>query len=653
MSVAASEDRAFHVRADDSALLAALKTHAIPLIFCAGLWAFCHPYLGIVGDSRVYVGRILADLDPAGVGRDFMFINDGQSGFTLFPLLARPLVAHLGVGQAARLIGAIACFCWFAAALALATRFTTGRGVWLVLAMVCALPSGYGDQVFFAAEAAALPRPFAEAAVLAAIAACIARRRPLALGFVAVGLLLHPIMALPGAAVIAIMELRARTLVAAAAVLMASCVALGLAGVSVFDRLFTRVDSEWLGMLMQLSPHLFPTEWTAKNFGLLAIAATTLVIAADLVVGPLRRLFFASLIVGLAGILASTVLADFWLSLLAIQIQGWRSTWLIAVIAHFAYALCVLSLWNRESPGGQGQSRATLALLTLGNFISPDLGLALPISAVALALHFGRFANPIAPRIVFATWAATAGLTLYFYYLVLENFGRFAAAVPTTWAAAVVFGLHSDVFAIPLCAMAALWFWCAPHVRLAAFAGLVAGLGSLVLAVSLWSSRPRAALDLETLRNPPEFAEVLNKNPGEVLWVDGKSEAWHVLGRPQWLSTQQVVSIVFSRPLAMAWRERAQFLLDNRLIPSNAFEPWKLVDESVILNVTRQALDRVCARSDAPAAVIFPLEKGTPLPSNISAAVWALPHTRHVMDFNDKFVWHQIDRYAAFSCRGS
>jgi hypothetical protein len=92
-------------------------------------------------------------------------------------------------------------------------------------------------------------------------------------------------MALPGAAAIAIMELRARTLVAAAAVLMLSCIALGLAGVSVFDRLFTRVDSEWLGMLIQLSPHLFPTEWTAKDFGLLAMAGTTLVIAADLVTG--------------------------------------------------------------------------------------------------------------------------------------------------------------------------------------------------------------------------------------------------------------------------------------------------------------------------------------------------------------------------------
>ena len=118
------------------------------------------------------------------------------------------------------------------------------------------------------------------------------------------------------------------------------------------------------------------------------------------------------------------------------------------------------------------------------------------------------------------------------------------------------------------------------------------------------------------LRNPSEFAEVLNNNPGEVLWLGGKSEGWHILGRPQWLSTQQVVSIVFSRPLALVWRERARFLLENGLLASNAFEPWKLA-RSIILNVTREALDRVCARSDAPAAVIFPLEKGTQLPQNI------------------------------------
>jgi hypothetical protein len=57
----------------------------------------------------------------------------------------------------------------------------------------------------------------------------------------------------------------------------------------------------------------------------------------------MRRLFFASLIVGVAGLLASAVLGDLFLSFLAIQIQSWRSTWLMAVIAHFAYALCVVT----------------------------------------------------------------------------------------------------------------------------------------------------------------------------------------------------------------------------------------------------------------------------------------------------------------------
>jgi hypothetical protein len=627
----------------------ALAHHAVPLLFCMALWVFCHPYLGIVGDSRVYIGRILADLDPAGVGRDVMFVNDGQSGFTLFPLLARGLVAHLGAGRAAELIGAIGCFCWFAAALALAMRLNAGRGVWLILAIVCALPSSYGAQAFFAAETSALPRPFAEAAVLAALAASLGRRRALAVALMALGLLIHPIMALPGAAVLAVMELRACTIIIAGLLLIAACVALGLAGVSVFDRLFIKVDDEWLGMLLQLSPHLFTTQWTSKDFGILTIAATTLVIAADLLRGP-RRMMFGVLIAGLGGVIASAVLADFWLSLLAIQVQSWRSTWLMVVIAHYAYALCVLLLWNREFPVGRGQNRATLALLSLGCFLSPDLGLAVPISAAALTLHFGRFSKPVAPPIVFAACAAAAGLILYFYCQALENFFRFTAALPAEWTTAIVFGLHSDVFALPLCAMAILWFHVARRASVPMSVGIAAGSGALVLAVLLGASRPQAAIDLEMLRNPPEFAEILHGNPGEVLWVDGKSEGWHVLGRPQWLSTQQVVSIVFSRPLAMAWRERAQFLLDNRLIPSNAFEPWNGVEESAILNVTRQALDHVCARDDAPAAVVFPLEKGTPLPSDISAAVWNLPHIRYVMDFNSKNVWHHVDRYAAVSC---
>jgi hypothetical protein len=116
--------------------------------------------------------------------------------------------------------------------------------------------------------------------------------------------------------------------------------------------------------------------------------------------------------------------------------------------------------------------------------------------------------------------------------------------------------------------------------------GLCSGLALIVGAAPLWSSRPLAAVDMETLDPPPEFASLLDKRPGDVLWIDGKSEAWQMLRRPQWVSLSQSVSAVFSRQLGMAWRERAQFLLDNGLIVSNAFAPWKPADESVILNDT-------------------------------------------------------------------
>ena len=59
-----------------------------------------HPFGGITGDAKIYIGRALADIDPDNVGRDLMFRLDGQSGFTVFRPLARWLVAHLGLETA-------------------------------------------------------------------------------------------------------------------------------------------------------------------------------------------------------------------------------------------------------------------------------------------------------------------------------------------------------------------------------------------------------------------------------------------------------------------------------------------------------------------------------------------------------------------------
>lgn len=627
---------------------AALTPHILPLLFCAALWAACHPYLGIVGDSRIYIGRALADLDPAGIGRDMIFVNDGQFRFSLFPLLMRGLVAHFGAALASEIIAGFACLCWFAAALALARKLVTGRALWLVLAFICVLPHGYGNHMFFPAETFAVPRPFAEAAVLASFAALLGGRRLLASSFVLLGFALHPIMALPGVVVLAAMHLRDRHVAAATVGFALIAMIAGLAGVPLFDRLFVQVDTEWLDLLFKLDPYLFPTNWDLNNFAPVVAQSVTIAIAANLLPGMARRVFIASLLVGLGGILAAIVLGDVLHNLLAIQVQTWRSSWMVAVIAQYAYALCVMRLATGEMRAGQ--RRATLALLTLCWFGNLGLLLILPVAALTLILHFGRVTKPIDSRWVVPIWIGVGSLVLASYAGLLANFLHFLARMPSGAALGVAYGLRMDVVTLPIAALALAWWAARPRLHPSPALSALAMLGCSILAAAIWSSRSEAARDLETLRNPPAFAAILDGRPGEVLWVGAKSEGWQVLGRPEWGSVQQSASVVFSRQLAMLWRARAEALLDNGLIQANVFAPWQSTDTSVSPNVTGAALARICGRNDGPVAIIFPLEKNQPLPAGVTAAIWTLPHPRFLIDINEKNIWHEVDRYAAVAC---
>src|SRR3954447_18500041 len=96
-------------------------------------------------------------------------------------------------------------------------QLVKGRAVWLLLVFACVLPHAYGSQVFQTAETLAVPRAFAEAAVLLSLVALISGRPRIAIALVLVGFVPHPIMALAGAGVCALL--------------------LALLGVPLFDRL--------------------------------------------------------------------------------------------------------------------------------------------------------------------------------------------------------------------------------------------------------------------------------------------------------------------------------------------------------------------------------------------------------------------------------
>ena len=90
------------------------------------------------------MGRALADLDPAGVGRDLMFVHDGQFGFSLFRLVADAMVWGLGLALAAKSLAFLAALAWFFGIFAFAGQFAKGATVWVAVIFTALLPNAYG-----------------------------------------------------------------------------------------------------------------------------------------------------------------------------------------------------------------------------------------------------------------------------------------------------------------------------------------------------------------------------------------------------------------------------------------------------------------------------------------------------------------------------
>ena len=182
------------------ATVGAWSRRAAPWLAIAAITLLAKPYLGLHHDARIYVGRALADLDPAGVGRDLMYASDGQSGFSLFPRILPPwLMGALGLAGACTATTLAALACWTLAAGVFLENWA-GEKRHLLLAAALILPCSYGGLVFTYGEAMAAPRPFAEALVLCAFAADLGGRRWGAGTLMLAASAIHPIMALPAGA---------------------------------------------------------------------------------------------------------------------------------------------------------------------------------------------------------------------------------------------------------------------------------------------------------------------------------------------------------------------------------------------------------------------------------------------------------------------
>jgi hypothetical protein len=125
--------------------------------------------------------------------------------------------------------------------------------------------------------------------------------------------------------------------------------------------------------------------------------------------------------------------------------------------------------------------------------------------------------------------------------------------------------------------------------------------------------RPPAERMMEARRVPPDNMRLIDRRQGDVLWIGGMSEAWFILGRPQWASPLQGNPAIFSSALAAEWRNRMQVLMDLRLADQKSFASLSAPESADLPRLSQEGVRQLCARGCAPAWIIAPLEQGKEL----------------------------------------
>lgn len=610
-----------------------------------GLFLLSRPYLGIHHDGRLYVADALAKLDPVGVGRDLMFVHDGQFGFSLYtPMLAR-LIALLGLSGATMAIVLVTLTLWFAAAALLVERFLADRSPalrWAALVFVVALPGLYGPMnVIGFGEAYATPRGLVEAAGLAGMAAYLSGRRWLGLGLCVVGMLFHPIMGLCSAAAIGVaLCFEDRRWLWAGLAGVGVVMAAGLAHLPVADRLVTVMDPAWRAVVEARSPFLFPSLWPSEAWSRLAVQACTVAAAALLLQGASRRLALGALIAGLVGVAMVAVLGDRLSLVLFLQVQSWRTLQPLAVLALACLALLSAELPRRGPAGLLALAPMGLAWMVrdvgaFGLLVAP---VGLLLAAVGDRARFGRpdLISAAAVGLIAATVVGCAALT---GSGLINEFARTGAySQNAVW--------FSDFPALIIAVCLGVWLargWTSPPATVRVVGVLVIGL----LAVLLWDDRSAYVRVRDAGRDPALVAMTASR-PGAVLWLSGDVEPWLLMGRPNWFSPVQSAGVVFSEPLALELWRRAERLEKARLMGRDSIRPLTVAAS----RAPPPRLDKVrafCVAPDAPAWIIWPRWSDQALSPGLAARDWTPKASFHA-DLDG----HRLtaERYAVIPCAG-
>ena len=543
-------------RSSHQVVLAAAFTLASAL-----LWLLMHRYRGIDNDAQVYAFQALARLHPD-LLTDLYLQNDSQDRYTVFSPIYAWFIRLFGLDRASLYLTIFFIASFLVSAWVVAYRVVGRNLSWLAICALIIIPGAYGGAgVFHYSDNYLTARLCAQGLIASALAChfCGSRGFSALLAFAA--MLVHPLMALPGALLLLSLSapIRLSLLGAILGVLAALAIALLSANVAAFARQLPTMDTAWLAVVHERSHFLFLQYWKLSDWNVNAKPFIGLSISALVLDAPARRFAVAAIIVGGAGIVVALVPSYVAPVAILVEGQAWRWVWVTVFVCVLLLAPTAVELWRDKRVGPLGA-----VLLVLAWTFAPVDGTQCLL--VALALWLGRFY--VTDRTAgYLRWAALAVGIAALSWTVANSWTTLTTLPPDSGHEPVlltrlrnVFGLETSV----VLTMGLLWHWlntCRSEYRLALAAGALLA-GCVYVAPKSFNEMFRGPTGSE-LEQFSEWRDAIP--PASTVLIADKydpgSFVWFTLLRPNYLAINQSAGVVFSRATALEVQRRSEILL--------------------------------------------------------------------------------------------
>lgn len=304
------------------------------------LFILNRPYYGIIHDSRLYTIEALKIISGQNYVNDFYFLNSYQGKYSIASLIYAKYIEIFGLPKANLFLLIASQTLWLAGAYLTTGVFFRGFNHFSALALLVSFPSYYGGFAIFSfCERFYTPRLTAEALVIFSLYFITKRNWAMCLLCTILGFLLHPLMSIPGIVVLILIALRNHNKFLWALIPAGLCIiALGTFGSEPFSNIFNSMDGNWLDAAQERSRHIFITMWPAKDLVLTLVMFILGFMAYFQPLNKQKELVRSILVTTILLNATSLIGADLLHNVLIIQLQLWRSSWLLFyIVALFFY----------------------------------------------------------------------------------------------------------------------------------------------------------------------------------------------------------------------------------------------------------------------------------------------------------------------------